>query len=65
MMEISKQLLELATKTAELMLQDGVDILPIGTTGFYLLSSDQGFTDFTPLYAIEVTGKRFVIAWEK
>jgi hypothetical protein len=65
MMEISKQLLELATKTAERMLQDGELIAPIETTGFNLISDEKEFTGYTPLSSIEVKGKRFVIAWEK
>lgn len=65
MMGISKQLVKLATETAERMLQDGQFFAPIGTTGFFLLSREQEFTGYTPIYAIEVAGKQFHIAWEK
>lgn len=66
-MEISKQLLKLATETAVRMqlAGDGECIAPIDSTGFYLLSVEHCFEGYTPLYAIEVSGKRFVIAWEK
>ena len=64
MMEMSKQLLELATITVERMLKDGEIFAPIEATGFYVHSSEQTFAGFTPLHAIDVAGKRFFIAWE-
>jgi hypothetical protein len=65
MMDISIQLRELAMRTAEHMLHQNKHIDSIESTGFYVLSSGQVFKGFTPLYAFEVDGNQFVIAWEK
>jgi len=65
MMEISKQLIELATATAEQMVQSGEALAPIQATGFFLLSKGCDVSGYTPLHVIEVAGQQFRIAWEK
>ena len=62
-MDISRQFLALATETAERMLSDGNSVEPIDASGFYLLSIDQEFGDYTPICEIAVKGKKFVIVW--
>jgi hypothetical protein len=64
MLEISKQLIGLATATAELMVQSGETFAPIQATGFFVLSKGCDVSGYAPLHLIEVAGHQFLIAWE-